>query len=57
MLRLPPQLARLSIPRPKGRGLIEATAGFSPAWSGSAPIPRPKGRGLIEAVSLAFTYP
>src|SRR5690606_30235952 len=40
--------AELGIPRPKGRGLIEAT--HAPCrlqrW---ARIPRPKGRGLIEA--------
>ena len=36
------------IPRPKGRGLIEA--GRARRGSGRRPeIPRPKGRGLIEA--------
>src|ERR1039458_1824204 len=39
--------ARL-IPRPRGRGLIEAEpAGSNP--KSTAAIPRPRGRGLIEA--------
>ena len=36
------------IPRPKGRGLIEAPDP-APHIPSSRPIPRPKGRGLIEA--------
>ena len=37
------------IPRPRGRGLIEATSG--PINEGEqAGIPRPRGRGLIEAL-------
>ena len=36
------------IPRPKGRGLIEAWSIADNKHSGFS-IPRPKGRGLIEA--------
>ena len=36
------------IPRPRGRGLIEASLSRSPLLDADT-IPRPRGRGLIEA--------
>src|SRR5690606_36037199 len=49
-------VAAAQIPRPKGRGLIEAPTAGCPR---SAPcrIPRPKARGLIEAFSFSALTP
>src|ERR1035441_304363 len=38
----------MAIPRPRGRGLIEAGQG-EPLTGDDSVIPRPRGRGLIEA--------
>src|SRR5690606_11558424 len=46
----------VSIPRPKGRGLIEGT-GRPSTGSRSSTIPRPKGRGLIEGSSSWLSPP
>ena len=47
-----------AIPRPKGRGLIEACADPNLQQVPRESIPRPKGRGLIEAGStLRSSYP
>ena len=38
-----------AIPRPRGRGLIEAES-HGPRYRAGNVIPRPRGRGLIEAL-------
>src|SRR5690606_24177653 len=52
--QLPQDKIIQKIPRPKGRGLIEASTCWS-AWGLQLAIPRPKGRGLIEAI-WAMSY-
>ena len=41
-------MAVLSIPRPRGRGPVEAMV-FDPAMNAFNGIPRPRGRGPVEA--------
>ena len=43
-----------AIPRPRGRGLIEAS-GTAGRVAGVLGIPRPRGRGLIEAGHAVLT--
>ena len=43
-----------TIPRPRGRGPIEANENSAPL-SDASPIPRPRGRGPIEAEAATFS--